>query len=49
MMTRQVFIFLSMLNILFAAINYSHGNYENIVINIIALLACLTAFIGEKR
>lgn len=50
MMTRQVFIiFLSMLNILFAAINYSHGNYENIVINIIALVACLTVLRGEKR
>ena len=48
-MTRQVFIFLSMLNILLAAINCSHGNYENIVINIIALVACLVAFIGEKR
>lgn len=49
MMTRQVFIFLIALNILFAAINYSHGNYENIVINIIALVACLTVLRGEKR
>lgn len=49
MMTRQVLIFLSMLNILFAAINYSRGNYENIAINIIALVACLTVLRGEKR
>lgn len=49
MMTRQVFIFFSMLNIWSAAINYSHGNYENIVINIIALVACLTVLRGEKR
>ncbi len=49
MMTRQVFVFFGMLNILSAAINYSDGNYENIVINIIALVACLTVLRGEKR
>lgn len=49
MMTRQVFIFLSMLNILCAAINYSRGNYVNIAINIIAVVACLAVLRGEKR
>ena len=49
MMTRQVFIFLSMLNTLCAAINYSRGNYGNIAMNIIALVACLTALRGWKR
>lgn len=49
MMTRQVFIFLIVLNTLFAAINYSRGNYENIVINIIALVSCLIVLRGEKR
>lgn len=48
-MPRQVFVFLSMLNILCAAINYSDDNYENIAINIIALVACLTALRGGKR
>lgn len=49
MMPRQVFIFLSVMNTWCAVINYSRGNYENIAINIIALVACLTVLRGEKR
>lgn len=49
MMTRQVFIFLIALNTLYAAINYSRGNYGNIAINIIAVVACLAVLRGEKR
>lgn len=49
MMTRQVFIFLSVLNTLYVAINYSRGSYGNIAMNIIAVVACLVVLIGEKR
>lgn len=49
MMERQLFIFLSVLNTLCAVINYSRGNYGNIALNIIALVACLTALRGWKR
>lgn len=49
MTKRQVFIFLSVLNTLCAAINYSRGNYGNIVMNIIAIVACLIVVRGEKR
>ena len=49
MMTKIVFIFLIALNSLYEAINYSRGNYGNIAINIIAVVACLTVLRGEKR
>lgn len=49
MTKRQVFIFLSVLNTLCAAINYSRGNYGNIAMNIIAIVACLIVARGEKR
>lgn len=49
MMKGQVFIFLIALNTLYAAINYSRGNYVNIAINIIAVVACLAVLRGEKR
>lgn len=48
-MERQLFIFLSVLNTLCAAINYSRGNYGNIALNIIAVLVCLAVLRGEKR
>lgn len=44
----SIYFFLSVLNTLCVAINYSRGNYGNIVINIIALVACLVVLRGEK-
>lgn len=49
MTKRQVFTFLSVLNTLCAAINYSRGSYGNIAMNIIAVVACLAVLRGEKR
>lgn len=48
-MERQVFVFFSVVNTLCIVINCINGNYGNIAINIIALVACLSVLRGEKR
>ena len=48
-MERQVFVFFSVVNTLCLVINCINGKYENIAINIIGLVACLSVLRGEKR
>lgn len=49
MAKRQVFIFFSVMNTWCLVINCINGNYGNITINIIEVVACLTVLRGEKR